>query len=80
MGITAHDLADWTRNSIRQLAAHPKYGSVRAVAADLAKRTGLSESYFLKIHSGEISNPTIRTVDLSLRAVMDATREASSEH
>lgn len=67
MNMTAMEMATWARSAIKGLQA--KHGTYKATYAALAARSGLSESWIHKFHSGTKDNPTAQTLDRIVAAI-----------
>jgi len=78
MEITARQMADRARASMKALAVHPEYGSLRAVYEEISAHSGLSTSFINKFVDGSKPNPTAATLDKMIFAVKQATQRAAA--
>lgn len=78
MDVTANEIAEWARASIRSLAQHPEYRTMAAVYRELAAGSGLSESLIAKFFDGRKPNPTSDTLDRLVAAIKTAMRKAAA--
>lgn len=78
MDITARELCEKVRASMRDLASDPRYGSITAVYRAVADFSGLSESLVAKFYQGAKKNPTASTLDSLMFGVKAAARRPAA--
>ena len=73
MDITAKQISEWAKQSIKSLSLRPDYGSLVSVYRELSRTSGLSESLIKQFYNGLKPNPTQDTIDALVTAIKKAT-------
>ena len=78
MDVTAKQISDWARESISTLSERPEFGTLTAVYKELARISGLSESFIAKFYQLAKPNPTQDTIDQLVHAIKSIDTEKAA--